>query len=94
MFIGSKLGITFDKNDSESVGIMPNQIIACDSTVNLNATNFMKTGWSFAGWATTTDGSIVYIDQESFTMGSADITLYALMQIYYNATLSSQCFCP
>ena len=61
--------ITFDKNDADATGTMSPQTIAGGSTANLTANAFIKTDWTFAGWATTADGSIVYADQATYTMG-------------------------
>jgi uncharacterized protein (TIGR02145 family)/uncharacterized repeat protein (TIGR02543 family) len=69
--------ITFDKNDAGATGSMSQQIIASGSTANLTACGFTKTGFSFAGWATTQSGTVAYIDQASYTMGTANVTLYA-----------------
>ena len=69
--------ITFNKNDVGAAGTMSDQTIACDSSANLTAYGFTKTGWTFAGWATTPEGVVAYTDQASYTMGTANVTLYA-----------------
>ena len=69
--------VTFDKNDAAATGSMAPQTIASGGAANLAACGFSKTGWSFAGWATTPDGSVAYADQAPFTMGVANVTLYA-----------------
>ena len=56
---------------------MAAQTIASGSSANLTACAFSKTGWTFAGWATDSTGNVVYNDQESYTMGTDDVTLYA-----------------
>jgi len=69
--------VTFNKNDAAASGTMANQSIAEGTSANLTAIGFTKAGWSFAGWATTSAGSAVYSNQDSYPMGSADVTLYA-----------------
>jgi uncharacterized repeat protein (TIGR02543 family) len=67
--------VTFNANNG--VGSMNNQTIATGTTANLTANTFTKTGFSFAGWATTSYGNVVYADQASYTMGTSNVTLYA-----------------
>ena len=69
--------ITFDKNDAGATGSMSAQTIACGSSANLTANAFAKAGWTFAGWATTSGGSVAYANQASYTMGAGNVTLYA-----------------
>lgn len=45
--------ITFDKNDTLATGTMANQIIASGASANLTTNGYAKTGFTFAGWATT-----------------------------------------
>ncbi len=68
--------ITFHGNGSDG-GSMTDQTIACGSSANLTANAFTLTGYSFAGWATTSGGTAVYADQVSYTMGPGDVDLYA-----------------
>ena len=69
--------ITFDKNDSAATGTMIVQTIASGLSENLTACAFSKKGYTFEGWAETSGGEVVYTDQASFTMGTANVTLYA-----------------
>jgi len=78
--------ITFDKNDAEATGSMAAQTIASGSSANLTACAFTRTGYIFAGWATTSGGTVEYNDGESYTMGSANIILYA--KWYWTAVLN------
>lgn len=68
--------VTFDGNGATS-GSMSGQTIATDASANLNSNLFEKTGYTFAGWATTAGGAVAYANQASFTMGTSDVTLYA-----------------
>ena len=70
--------ITFDKDDAAATGTMSNQTIACGSSANLLANAFTKTGYVFAGWATTSGGSVVYANNASYTMAASNVTLYAV----------------
>jgi uncharacterized repeat protein (TIGR02543 family) len=69
--------ITFDENDAGATGSMADQTIASGSSANLTACGFTKTDWTFAGWAEASDGDVEYADEASYTMGIADVTLYA-----------------
>lgn len=69
--------ITFDKNDAAATGTMALQGIASGESANLTANAFTKAEYSFAGWATSSAGAVAYADEDSYTMGSADVTLYA-----------------
>ena len=69
--------ITFDKNDVGAEGTMAEQVINSGASADLTICSFTKTGWTFAGWATTEGGSITYADGASYTMGSVDVFLYA-----------------
>lgn len=59
-------------------GKMSDIIIATDAKEKLSANAFTKTGYDFAGWAETENGSKVYSDGDSYTMGTENATLYAL----------------
>lgn len=47
---------------------------------NLPACSFTSNGCFFAGWAMVRGGAVVYTNQQSFTMGIVDQTLYAVWQ--------------
>jgi uncharacterized repeat protein (TIGR02543 family) len=70
--------ITFDSNDSAATGSMPAQTIASGSTANLSPNQFAKVGFAFQGWATTSGGAAAYADGASYTMGTSNVTLYAV----------------
>ncbi len=74
--------ITFLKNDGAATGTMGTQTISCGSSANLSANAFVKTGWYFAGWARTSGGVVEYADGASYTMGSANVSLYATWSIH------------
>ncbi len=68
--------ITFDGNGSTN-GEMTNVTGICPgSSVTLAANAYTKTGYNFAGWATTSSGSKAYNDEAQVTVNS-DLPLYA-----------------
>ncbi|MDD3662712.1 MAG: InlB B-repeat-containing protein [Candidatus Pacebacteria bacterium] len=68
--------VTFNGNGSTG-GSTATQTFTEGETKNLNANGFTRTGYTFAGWATTSTGSVVYANQASYTMGTSNVTLYA-----------------
>lgn len=67
--------ITFDAN--EGTGTMAAQTLESSTAANLTANAFTRTGYTFAGWATTNNGAVAYANSASYTMGDSDVTLYA-----------------
>jgi uncharacterized repeat protein (TIGR02543 family) len=82
--------VTFDKNDADAAGTMAAQTIASGSSASLTTCGFTKTGWIFAGWATISGGAVEYADNASYTMGTANVTLYAKWTPTYTVTFNSQ----
>ena len=74
--------IKFDSRNGS--GIMDNQTVAFDTTVNLNANAFTRTGYRFLGWSTTSYGDVEYEDGAEIRNPTADadgqITLYAVWE--------------
>ncbi|MFY0482348.1 InlB B-repeat-containing protein [Flavobacterium sp. PLA-1-15] len=68
--------ITFDGNGSTS-GTMANQTIATDASATLTTNTFVRTGFTFAGWATSAAGVVAYADGATYNMGTSNVTLYA-----------------
>ncbi|MBQ7353780.1 MAG: InlB B-repeat-containing protein, partial [Clostridia bacterium] len=75
-------------NANGGTGTMSNMTIATDASKNLTLNAFTKTGYTFKGWATSTNGSVKYADGASYTMGtSSSYTLYAIWEVEtYNIT--------
>ncbi|MCQ2471564.1 MAG: InlB B-repeat-containing protein [Clostridia bacterium] len=78
----NKYTIAFNKNDTAATGTMSNMTnCAYDTSYTLTANAFTKTGYTFAGWATTSDGSVAYADKASVknlsTVDGATVNLYA-----------------
>lgn len=65
-------------NSNGGTGTMANQEIVSGQTENLDGNQFTRTGYTFKNWATRADGGGTnYLDGASYTMGTADVTLYA-----------------
>src|SRR5512133_1568005 len=69
--------VTFDKNDAGATGSMTIQSLSVGSSSLLTANTFVKAGTTFTGWALSPSGMVAYADKASFTMGTANVTLYA-----------------
>ena len=72
--------VKFNGNGSTS-GSMSNQTFTYDKAQNLTANAFAKTGYTFAGWATSASGSVAYTDKQSVknltSSNGATVNLYA-----------------
>ena len=69
--------IEFNGNGSTS-GSMTNLICEEGKECILSENEFEKTDYTFAGWATTSNGDIVYTDQETITNLEDNLILYAI----------------
>ena len=71
--------VKFDSNGGN--GTMDSPTFTYDKEEPLTANAFTRTGYTFAGWATSKDGNVVYADKESVknlkSENNATITLYA-----------------
>ena len=78
--------VHFDGNGSTS-GEMGDQSFIYGESSYLTANAFTRKGYTFAGWATTTDGDVAYADQESVSnltdTDGGTVTLYAKWGIPY-----------
>jgi uncharacterized protein (TIGR02145 family)/uncharacterized repeat protein (TIGR02543 family) len=78
-------------NSNGGTGTMDAQSIVSELNALLNENKFTRTGWTFAGWSTTAAGMVLYSDKSTFTMGTADVTLYAVWSINkYTVTFNVQ----
>ena len=73
--------VHFNKNDSNASGNMGDQSFTYGQSQNLTANGFTKTGYTFAGWATSADGTVQYTNQQSVsnltTTANGTVDLYA-----------------
>lgn len=68
--------IVFNANGGS--GTMTNQYANTMQGVTLKANTFTRVGYTFAGWATSANGSVVYKDKAEYIMGTgSSYTLYA-----------------
>ena len=70
----TEVTVTFNAN--EGTGTMTDQTIPYNEATALKANTFTREGYSFAGWATTANGTVVYADQASVTL-TKNTTLFA-----------------
>ena len=68
--------VTFDANGGS--GAMNPQIFTYGEPQNLSPNEFTMENKDFLGWAKTSGGSIAYDDNSGYTIGTADVTLYAV----------------
>lgn len=66
--------VTF--NAGGGTGSMSNQSITTDVATTLTSNSFTRTGYTFAGWATTLNGSLAFANNASVTLTSG-LTLFA-----------------
>ena len=57
---------------------MKGQTAEDGTEITLAANTFTRDDWTFSGWAKTSGGSIAYDDNSGYTVGAADVTLYAV----------------
>ena len=73
--------VAFNGNGSTE-GSMSNQVFTYGTAQNLTANAFKRTGYTFAGWATSATGDVVYEDQQSVnnltTINGGTVNLYAM----------------
>jgi len=70
--------IVFNGNGATS-GSMEDQLISTNESATLNHNRFVKDGYTFAGWATSANGTMAYNDGATFQMNTeAEHHLYAL----------------
>ncbi len=69
-------------NSNGGIGTMTPQSFKFAQEQTLKENTFTKVGCSLAGWSTVSGGTTVsYADRGSYTMGTSDITLYAVWNI-------------
>jgi uncharacterized repeat protein (TIGR02543 family) len=69
--------VTFNANGAGTSGIMDNQSISSGAATALTANTFTRTGYTFAGWATNSNGSgTTYSNSQSVTLTSG-LNLFA-----------------
>jgi uncharacterized repeat protein (TIGR02543 family) len=79
--------LTFDGNGSTS-GSTAAQTIASNASATLTSNGFVYTGYNFLGWSTSAGGSVIYPNEGNYTMGTSDVTLYAVWMLATAPTIS------
>ncbi len=67
--------ITFDANGGS--GTMKPQLVNPDTNIALKSNAFTRTGYSFDGWATSSEGGRAYTDGQNVPIGSTGLSLFA-----------------
>ncbi len=75
-FSDSSRTVTFNGNGADG-GTTASQDIVYGTADFLKSNGFTKTGYTFAGWSTTSTGEVSYANKAKFQMGTANSTLYA-----------------
>ena len=70
--------ITYNANGGE--GTMASSTKTYGIVLTLRKNTFTRKGYTFQGWATSTTGSVVYVDEGTYTANASDI-LYAVWDI-------------
>ena len=82
-WVANTYTIAFNGNTNTG-GSTASVLATYDVSVTLTANGFTKTGYSFAGWATSATGSVEYADKASVTnlssTNGARVTLFAIWQ--------------
>lgn len=72
--------VTFDAGDGTGSG---DQSFVYNVAQNLESTttnSIARNGYTFSGWATSLGGAVAYANQESYTIGAGDVTLWAVWE--------------
>jgi uncharacterized repeat protein (TIGR02543 family) len=75
LYASAPITITYESNDA--TGSMAPQSMIVGQSIQLNANQFVKEGYVFAGWNTLPNGSGVAFENASSLTPEADLTLYA-----------------
>ncbi|MEI6280767.1 MAG: InlB B-repeat-containing protein, partial [bacterium] len=81
--------VTFNGN-ANTGGATATETFVYNIPKALTANGYTKTGYDFAGWATTAVGVVGYANNASYTIGGADVILYAKWTVKsYTVTASA-----
>ena len=75
-------------NSNDGTGTMSNISTYEGATITLPSNTFTRTDYTFAGWATSSDGPIVYEDEDDYIVGSQYFTLYAVWKADMTITIN------
>lgn len=71
--------LSYNKNASDASGSMSSTRVAAGDSTSVKQNGFTRSGYTFIGWATSPNGSVVYQPGNNITLNS-NITLYAKWQ--------------
>jgi len=75
----TKVSYSIIFNANSGIGTMENQIIVEGTIATIKANTFTKTGYTFSGWTISDSATTAeYPDGASFTMGTTNVTLFAV----------------
>ena len=82
--------VSYDKNSNQASGTTASSTHTYDVAKNLTPNGYSRSGYIFAGWATTQNGNVVYADQASVINLDTDGTfrLYAKWTQIITSTIS------
>lgn len=72
--------VTFEKNSSSATNSMAEQKIQADTTAVLSVCTFTNSGYNFAGWSLSSNGTVKYSDGGQIVMGRSNVVLYAVWE--------------
>ena len=92
VWVSTRYTVRFDSHGG--VGRMENQTFVKDTAASLNGCSFTRTGYTFAGWAISITGGVVYGDGENvvnvYERTRSDVVLYAVwVPIVYSVHYSA-----
>ena len=70
--------LKFDANGG--TGTMSSVKAKTSETVKLPSCSFTRNGYQFIGWSTRSDGKVAYNDKGKYTVGTKNVTLYAIWE--------------
>ena len=80
---------TVSFNPNGGTGTMANQTITEGASAALNGNTFIRSGYTFSGWAATSDAATAsWADRASYTMGNANATLFAVWMAGNSQTIT------
>jgi len=81
---GNSYTVVYNKNAANATGTIANSTFTIGIPQKLRANAFNRSGYTFAGWATSAAGSVKYTDGEIIDLSTAagsTVTLYAVWEV-------------
>ncbi|OHD82514.1 MAG: hypothetical protein A3J97_11695 [Spirochaetes bacterium RIFOXYC1_FULL_54_7] len=77
-WVADMVSIIFHANDGSDPEALETQNVIAGQAVFLQANTFIRSGYSFMGWATSPAGALAYGNGVQYLMGSSEVHLYAV----------------